>query len=71
MGLPKRLTEMQRRFAEFLVFGGPDGPCTKTEAATLAGYSKDKQSGTVFYAPEGKEGPVYKMVDGKFVKADI
>ena len=37
----------------------------------LAGYSKDKQSGTVFYAPEGKEGPVYKMVDGKFVKADI
>ena len=41
MGLPKRLTEMQRRFAEFLVFGGPDGPCTKTEAATLAGYSKD------------------------------
>ena len=41
MGLPKRLTEMQRRFAEYLVFGGPDGPCTKTEAATLAGYSKD------------------------------
>ena len=37
----------------------------------LAGYSKDKQSGIVFYAPEGKEGPVYKMVDGKFVKADI
>ena len=36
-----------------------------------AGYSKDEQSGIVFYAPEGKEGTVYKMVDGKFVKADI
>ncbi len=39
MGLPKRLTEMQQRFAEFLVFGGPDGPMTKTEAALAAGYS--------------------------------
>ena len=36
-----------------------------------AGYSKDEQSGIVFYAPEGKEGTVYKMVNGKFVKADI
>ena len=39
MGLPKRLTEMQQRFAEFLVFGGPDGPMTQTEAAIAAGYS--------------------------------
>ena len=39
MGLPKRLTEMQQRFAEFLVFGGPDGPMTQTEAALKAGYS--------------------------------
>ena len=30
---------MQQRFAEFLVFGGPDGPMTKTEAALAAGYS--------------------------------
>ena len=36
MGVPKRLTEMQKRFAEHLVFGGPDGPVTKTEAATLS-----------------------------------
>ena len=36
MGLPKRLTEMQKRFAELLVFGGPDGPLTKSEAAKLA-----------------------------------
>ena len=39
MGLPKRLTEMQKRFCQFLVFGGPDGPVNKKEAAELAGYS--------------------------------
>jgi phage terminase small subunit len=39
MGLPKRLTEMQQRFAEFLVFGDENGPVTKTEAALRAGYS--------------------------------
>ena len=42
MGLPKRLTEMQMRFAEFLVFGGPEGPMTKTEAALAAGYSPQR-----------------------------
>ena len=39
MGVPKRLTEMQQRFAEFLVFGGPEGPMTQGEAAIAAGYS--------------------------------
>ena len=39
---PKRLTEMQKRFAEFLVFGGPEGPMTKTEAALAAGYSPQR-----------------------------
>ena len=39
MGLPKRLTEMQQRFAEFLVFGDENGTMTKTEAALKAGYS--------------------------------
>ena len=42
MGVPKRLTEMQQRFAEFLVFGGPEGPMTKREAAVAAGYSADR-----------------------------
>ena len=42
MGLPKRLTEMQKRFAELLVFGGPEGPVTKSEAAKLAGYSEKR-----------------------------
>jgi uncharacterized iron-regulated protein len=39
MGVPKRLTEMQKRFAEFVVFGGPDGPMSQSEAAIAAGYS--------------------------------
>ena len=41
MGVPKRLTEMQKRFAEFVVFGGKDGPMTQGEAAIAAGYAKD------------------------------
>ena len=42
MGVPKRLTEMQQRFAEFLVFGGADGPMTQSEAAIAAGYSPNR-----------------------------
>ena len=30
---------MQKRFAEFIVFGGPNGPMTQAEAAIAAGYS--------------------------------
>ena len=30
---------MQQRFAEYLVFGGPEGPMSKREAAVAAGYS--------------------------------
>ena len=33
MGVPKRLTEMQRKFAELLVFGDNGKALTKTEAA--------------------------------------
>ena len=42
MGVPKRLTEMQMRFAEFIVFGGTDGPMTQGEAAIAAGYSSKR-----------------------------
>ena len=42
MGVPKRLTEMQKRFAEYLIFGGPDGPVNKAEAAKMAGYSEKR-----------------------------
>ena len=53
MGVPKRLTEMQQRFAEFLVFGGPDGPMTQTEAALAAGYSpkRARQEGSELTNP--------------------
>ena len=54
MGVPKRLTEMQQRFAEFLVFGGPDGPMTQTEAAAAAGYSpkRARQEGSELTNPK-------------------
>ena len=53
MGVPKRLTEMQMRFAEFLVFGGPEGPMTQTEAALAAGYSpkRARQEGSELCNP--------------------
>ena len=58
MGLPKKLTEMQQRFAEFLVFGGPDGPMTQTEAALAAGYSpkRARQEGSELCNP--KQSPL-------------
>ena len=53
MGVPKRLTEMQQRFAEFLVFGGPEGPMTQGEAAIAAGYSpkRARQEGSELCNP--------------------
>jgi phage terminase small subunit len=53
MGVPKRLTEMQQRFAEFLVFGGPEGPMTQSEAALAAGYSpkRARQEGSELCNP--------------------
>ena len=32
------------------------------------GYHKDPETGNVFYAPDGPNGTVYKLVDGKFKK---
>ena len=64
MGVPKRLTEMQKRFAEYLVFGGPDGPVFKSEAAKMAGYSEKRcrQEGTELTNP--KHAPlVVKYID--------
>ena len=54
MGVPKRLTEMQQRFAEFLVFGGPEGPMTQGEAAIAAGYSskRARQEGSELCNPK-------------------
>ena len=68
MGVPKRLTEMQKRFAEILVFGTEDGPVTKTEAATLAGYSKNqaRQEGSTLTNP--KLYPLVVQYIGKLKK---
>jgi len=65
MGVPKRLTEMQQRFAEFLVYGGPEGPVTKTEAAILAGYSKTRapQEGSELTNP--RQSPLVVEYIGK------
>ena len=45
---------MQKRFAEILVFGTEDGPVSKTEAAALAGYSKNqaRQEGSTLTNPK-------------------
>ena len=45
---------MQQRFSEFLVFGGPDGPMTQTEAALAAGYSpkRARQEGSELCNPK-------------------
>ena len=53
MGVHKRLTEMQKRFAEFIVFGGPEGPVSQMEAAKLAGYShkRARQEGSELMNP--------------------
>jgi hypothetical protein len=53
MGVPKRLTEMQKRFAEFIIFGGADGPVSQGEAAKLAGYShkRCRQEGSELMNP--------------------
>ena len=53
MGVPKRLTEMQMRFAEFVVFGGHEGPMTQGEAAVAAGYSakRARQEGSELLNP--------------------
>ena len=44
---------MQIRFAEFMVFGGPDGPMTQGEAAIAAGYStqRSRQEGSELMNP--------------------
>ena len=42
MGLPKRLTELQMRFAECLIFN--EGRTTAREAAIAAGYSEKRAS---------------------------
>jgi hypothetical protein len=36
-----------------------------------AGYGRDVETGVIMYAPQGRNGPAYKLVDGSFKKLDI
>ena len=65
MGVPKRLTDMQMRFAEFVVFGGQHGPMTQGEAAIAAGYSANnaRQEGSSLLSP--KYNPLVVSYIGK------
>ena len=51
MSVPKRLTPMQIKFAELIVFGVDGIPITKTEAARLAGYKDSQPSGSLLTNP--------------------
>ena len=65
MGVPKRLTEMQMRFAEIIVFGGPEGPCTGKEAATIAGYSANRATQEASELQNPKKYPLVVEYIGK------
>ena len=51
MSVPKRLTPMQIKFAELIVYGVEGIPVTKTEAARQAGYKDSQPSGSLLTNP--------------------
>ena len=51
MSVPKRLTPMQIKFAELIVYGVEGIPTTKTEAARQAGYKDSQPSGSLLTNP--------------------
>ena len=53
MGLPKRLTEMQKRFAEYLVFN--EGRTTGADAAIAAGYSEKRCRVCLLYTSDAAD----------------
>ena len=65
MGVPKRLTEMQKRFAEIIVFGGPQGPVTGKEAAVLAGYSDKRGRQEAYELQNPRLSPLVVAYIGK------
>ena len=56
MGVPKRLTEMQQRFAQLLVTN--EGRKTPTECAIEAGYEKDRARQTAYELQNPKLFPL-------------
>ena len=72
MGSPKRLTELQRKFAEILVFGDKEGkPVTKTEAAKLAGFSENRSSQEGYELTHPKHHPLVVDYIGKLREEKI
>ena len=72
MGVPKRLTEMQRKFAEILVFGDKEGRAvTKTEAAKLAGFSPNRFSQEGYELTNPKLSPLVVDYIGKLREEKI
>jgi len=51
-GPPKRLTPMQMKFAQLIVYGIEGNPITKTEAAKRAGYSDAANEGSKMTNPK-------------------
>ena len=66
MGVPKRLTEMQQRFAQLLVSN--EGRKTPTECAIEAGYEKDRARIT---ASELQNAKKYPLVSETNTQQDI
>jgi len=62
-GLPKRLTEMQMRFAQELITN--EGRKTATECAVDAGYSKDAASVSASKLQNAKAYPLVVQYIGK------
>jgi len=72
MGVPKRLTEMQRKFAETLVFGDKEGKAvTKTEAAKIAGFSPNRCSQEGYELTNPKLSPLVVEYIGKLREEKI
>ena len=63
MGVPKRLTEMQMRFAQELITN--EGRKTATECAVDAGYSKDAASVSASKLQNAKAYPLVVQYIGK------
>jgi phage terminase small subunit len=66
MGLPKKLTEMQIKFAQLLVTN--EGRKTPTECAIEAGYNKDRATIKTII---DEYSPILEGVDEKELKAQV
>jgi len=63
MGLPKRLTEKQIKFAQELVYN--EGRQTKTECAIIAGYEKDRATITASELTNPRKYPLVVQYIGE------